>query len=111
MIADAAPTPAGCMRAPETWGTRIAGVFVVAIDAAAFGDADAYRTLVGGVLGDLGGVPPAPGVERVLVSGDPERLSRERRARDGIPVPPATWAELLAIGERFGVPLAAAEVG
>jgi uncharacterized oxidoreductase len=111
MIADTAPTPAGCMRAPETWGTRIAGVFVVAIAPASFGDADAYRTLVAGVLDDLRGVPPVPGVERVLVSGDPERLSRERRAREGIPVPATTWAELLAIGERFGVPLAAGEVG
>jgi hydroxycarboxylate dehydrogenase B len=111
MIADAGPTPAGCMRAPETWGTRIAGVLVVAIDPASFGDADAYRTLVAGVLEDLGEVLPAPGVERVLVPGDPERLSRERRARDGIPVPAATWAELLEIGERFGVPLGSGEVG
>src|SRR5262249_56513463 len=67
MVADADPTPAGCMRPPETWGTRVAGVFVVAIDPAAFGDADAYRALVAGVLDDLGEVPPAPGVERVLV--------------------------------------------
>jgi len=104
MIADPNPTPAGCMRPPETWGTRIAGVFVVAIDPAAFGDAAAHGALVAGVLDDLGAVPPAPGVERVLVPGEPERLSRERRERDGIPVPAATWADLLAIGERFGVP-------
>lgn len=105
MIADADPTPAGCMRQPEAWGTRIAGVFVVAIDPAAFGDADAHGALVAGVLDDLGAVPPAPGVERVLVPGEPERLSRERRTREGIPVPAATWAELLEIGERFGVAL------
>ena len=103
MIADPNPTPAGCMRPPETWGTRIAGVLVVAIDPAAFGDAAAHGVLVAGVLDDLGAVPPAPGVERVLVPGEPERLSRERRERDGIPVPAATWADLLAIGERFGV--------
>jgi uncharacterized oxidoreductase len=60
------------------------------------------------VLDDVGEVVPAPGVERVLVPGDPERLSRERRARDGVPVPAATWEELLAIGDRFGVPLASA---
>jgi hydroxycarboxylate dehydrogenase B len=105
MIADDDPTPAGCMRPPDTWGTRIAGVFVVGIHPAAFGDASAYTTLVAGVLNDLRAVPAAPGAERVLVPGDPERLSRERRALDGIPVPAATWAELLEIGERFGVPL------
>jgi LDH2 family malate/lactate/ureidoglycolate dehydrogenase len=105
MIADGDPTPAGCMRRPDAWGTRVAGVFLVAIDPAAFGDAHAYLELAAGVLDDLGEVPPAPGVERVLVPGDPERISRERRAREGIPVPAATWAELQAIGERFGVPL------
>src|SRR3989440_629188 len=36
MIADPEPTPAGCMRPPETWGSRLGGGFVVAIDPAAF---------------------------------------------------------------------------
>ena len=105
MIADGDPTAAGCMRQPETWGHRLAGVFVVAIDPAAFGDAGEYRRRVGEVLLDVGTVAPAPGVERVLVPGDPERQSRERRAREGIPVPAATWKELAAIAERFGVQL------
>jgi uncharacterized oxidoreductase len=105
MIADPDPTPAGCMRPPETWGTRVGGVFVLAIDPAAFGDAGTYRAMVASVLDGLGEVPPAPGVDRVLVSGDPERISRERRAQEGIPVPETTWAELLAIGDRFGVEL------
>lgn len=107
MIDDPGPTPAGCMRPPEAWGTRVAGVFVVAFDPAAFGDADAYRASVSGVLDALGEVPPVPGVDRVLVPGDPERVSHERRVREGIPVPAATWAELEVIGERFGVPLEA----
>ena len=107
MIADPEPTPAGCMRPPERWGKRIGGVFVIAIDPAAFGDARGYQAQVAGVLDDLAGVPAVPGVERVLVPGDPERVSRARRSREGIPVPAATWGELLAISERFGVPLSA----
>jgi uncharacterized oxidoreductase len=105
MIADADPTPAGCMRPPERWGSRLAGVFVVAIDPAAFGDAGVYGDMVAAVLDGLVRVPPVPGVERVLVPGDPERISRERRLVEGIPVPGATWLELIAIGERFGVVL------
>ncbi len=105
MIADPDPSPAGCMRPPETWGRRLAGVFVVAIDPAAFGDAAEYRRSVAGVLDDLQQVPPAPGFDGVLAPGDPERRSRERRAREGVPVPAATWRELGAIGERFGVAL------
>jgi hydroxycarboxylate dehydrogenase B len=104
MIADPDPSPAGCMRPPPTWGERLAGVFVVAIDPAAFGDAAAYRRQVAGVLDQLEAVPPAPGAGRVLVPGDVERASRERR-RDGIPLPEATWEELSGFAGRFGVPL------
>jgi uncharacterized oxidoreductase len=81
---------------------------VVALDPAAFGDAAAYSSLVAAVLDDAAEAPPAPRVERVLVPGDPERLSRERRGREGVAVPEATWADLVAIGERFAVPLASA---
>jgi uncharacterized oxidoreductase len=105
MIADVDPTGAGCMRPPQTWGERLAGVFLVALDPAAFGDGDSYRAQVTGVLDGLTRVPPAPGVESVLVPGDPERRSRERRAREGVAVPEATWSDLLAISERFGVEL------
>ena len=101
MIGDPEPTPAGTMRWAETWGVRLAGVFVVGIDPAAFGDADEYRRRVADVLDALPATPPAPGVERVLVPGDPERQSRERRSREGIPVPQAIWDELRGLAERF----------
>jgi uncharacterized oxidoreductase len=110
MIGDEAPTPAGCMRQPETWGTRLAGVFVIAIDPAAFGDAGTYQRQAAAVLEALDQVAPAPGNERVLVPGDPERQSRERRLREGIPVPSATWQDLAAIAERFDLELAARTV-
>jgi len=105
MIADPDPTPAGTMRKPETWGARLAGVLLVAIDPAAFGQASDYEASVSGVLEGLVSVPPAPGFEAVQVPGDPERRSRERRAREGVPVPNATWTDLIAIADRFGVEL------
>jgi uncharacterized oxidoreductase len=48
-------------------------------------------------------VPPAPGAERVLLPGDPEAATEERRRREGIPVPEATWDEFVAVGARYGV--------
>jgi len=105
MIGDPDPTPAGTMRRPETWGERLAGVFLVAIDPAAFGRASDYEEAVAGVLDGLTSVPPAPGFEAVQVPGDPERRSRDHRARDGVPVPDATWSDLSAIAVRFGVEL------
>jgi LDH2 family malate/lactate/ureidoglycolate dehydrogenase len=41
------------------------------------------------------------------VPGDPERQSRERREREGIPVPRATWDELCTVAARFNVELPA----
>jgi hydroxycarboxylate dehydrogenase B len=111
MIGDPEPTTAGVMRLPDRWDERLAGVFAVAIDPAAFGDPGAYPAQVAGVLDGLEAVPAAPGSEAVLVPGDPERRTRERRLREGVPVPAATWAELCAISERFGVELRERSIG
>jgi hydroxycarboxylate dehydrogenase B len=104
MIADPDPSGAGATRRTDTWGARLAGVFVVAIGPAAFGDPDAYQQQVAAVLDALRQVPPAPGFDRVLVPGDVERQTRERRAQEGIPLPEATWADLASIAERFNLP-------
>lgn len=103
MITDGEPTPAGCMQRPETWGSRMAGVFAIAIDPAAFGEAGEYRQRVAAVLDAAAAVPTAPGVERVLVPGDVERRTRDRRAIEGIPVPATAWQELVGLAERFGI--------
>jgi uncharacterized oxidoreductase len=91
------------MRQPDSWGSRVGGVFVIAIDPAAFGDPTDYGRQAAAVLDALGQVAPAPGVEKVLVPGDPERASRERRQRDGIPVPVTVWRDLESLAERFGL--------
>jgi uncharacterized oxidoreductase len=47
---------------------------------------------------------PAPGADpTVLLPGDPERKTRTERLRDGIPVDPATWAQILAAAAEIGV--------
>jgi uncharacterized oxidoreductase len=105
MIQDDAPTSGGTMRPPDSWGSRLAGVFLVAVDPSAFGDALDYQRRVAEVLDALTQSPPAPGSERVLVPGDPERASRERRQREGIPLPAATWEDLGGVAARFGLSL------
>jgi len=47
--------------------------------------------------------PPQPGLERVLTPGEPERATRARRLREGIPVDAVTWAEIAAAGAKVGV--------
>jgi uncharacterized oxidoreductase len=104
MIGDAEPTMAGASNLPAAAG-RTAGVFLVAIDPAAFGDADAYREMVSATMNAVKDVRPQAGVERVLVPGEPEVVSRQARAREGIALPEQTRSELAEIADRFGLEL------
>ena len=48
--------------------------------------------------------PPANPDEPVLVAGDPERMTMEKRLAEGIPVDPVTWDGILEAGEQVGLP-------
>ncbi len=84
---------------------RAGGVFLVVIDPQRFGDPAHYRALVTEVMAAAKRAPCAPGVNEILIPGEPEVRMREQRVRDGIPVPEATWRELHVLAERFAVPL------
>lgn len=86
---------------------RAGGVFLVLIDPHRFGEAAHYRALVGEVLAAAKRAPCAQGVDEILIPGEPEVQMRARRMREGITLPDATWRELGALGERFGIPLPA----
>lgn len=53
--------------------------------------------------------PVAAGFDQVRVAGDPERETRTTRLRDGIPVDPNTWEEILRAGVKLGLPRADAQ--
>ncbi len=89
----------------------LGGVFVIAMDPAAFGDSAEYRRLTGETLAAVKETPPAPGKDEVLFPGEPEVRSRAARERDGIPIPDAIWRDLAALGTRFGVALPEATTG
>lgn len=107
MIDDADPTTVGAPRTRSTTGARgrIGGVFLIAIDPGAFGNREHYRAMVEETLAAAKRMPPGPGQMDVLVPGEPELLSRTRRATEGIGVAEATWNDLAAIAERFSLPL------
>jgi uncharacterized oxidoreductase len=107
MIGDAEPTMVGAAPSPGTADPRgrIGGVFVQVVDPACFGEPAAYRALVEAHLAAAKRMPVAGGHEEVLVPGEPERRSRDRRGQQGIPIAAATWAELGQVAARFGVAL------
>ena len=49
------------------------------------------------------GSPPAPGVDRVRIAGQPEQETRARRLAEGIPVDVTSWAEIVDAGKRAGM--------
>lgn len=82
---------------------RLSNAFVLAIDAGIFRSADAVKAEVDDIFGAIKAVPPASGVDRVLVPGEPERLTTERRRAQGIFLPDDTWAEIGAVAAELGV--------
>lgn len=53
--------------------------------------------------------PPAHGVERVLLAGDPERAWRRERGSHGIPIDATTWTQIVDAAATVGVDAAAVE--
>jgi LDH2 family malate/lactate/ureidoglycolate dehydrogenase len=94
----------GLAMAGEAAAGPVGGVFVQVVDPAAFGDADAYRARVEGTLHAAAGSRPGAGRGEVLLPGEPERRSRAERRRGGVLLPDATWTDLSALADRFGVP-------
>jgi len=76
----------------------------IVLDPARFGDPSTIAREMERVIGWAKSSPPRPGVEEVLVAGEPERLSRAKRLKDGIPVDPNTWKELVGAAQQAGVP-------
>ena len=84
---------------------HITGVVLIVIDPSFFGDAEHYGQLTGATLAAAREVRPAEEVRRVLTPGEPEKISRERREREGIPLPDAIWDDLAVLSKQFNIPL------
>ncbi len=77
----------------------------LAIDIARFCDLGTFRREVGRLVVAMKALPPDPEVGEILVPGERGNRTLERRSRDGIPIPRATFDELKALAERLGVPI------
>ena len=79
------------------------GHFHLALDAGRLAGRERAAELLGRLLADLKAIPPAPGVDEVLVPGEPEARAKAERERDGIPLPPTLWTTLEALSGELGV--------
>ncbi len=79
--------------------------FVVAIATDVFCSAEHYDENARAVVESLRASPPAPGIDRVRVPGDPERESEHRKRTSGIELHSEVWQGLVDAACKNGVPI------
>jgi hydroxycarboxylate dehydrogenase B len=77
------------------------GMLAILIDPARLGTAERFASEAREFLAWLRRSPVAPEHGKVRIAGEPEREYRAARSRDGIPVDPTTWEEILAAGDKL----------
>jgi hydroxycarboxylate dehydrogenase B len=80
------------------------GMFSIVLDPARFGDTGWMEREMATLIGWVKSSPPRPGVEEVMVAGEPERKSRAKRLEDGIPIDANSWKELIGAAQQVGLP-------
>jgi hydroxycarboxylate dehydrogenase B len=79
------------------------GVVLQAINIADFRPLDEFIGSVDGLRAWVKSSRREPGVEEILFPGEIEYRTAQRRAAEGIPVPEATWAEVVGVARELGV--------
>jgi uncharacterized oxidoreductase len=79
------------------------GTLVIALNIPAFAPAAEFSGAAERLAAQVAATPPLAGVDRVLMPGEPERLTRAARLAQGIPIPDQTWDELVELGAMLNV--------
>ncbi len=79
------------------------GALFISINPGLFRPVEDYAAAADATIRRVKAVPPAVGVDEVLVAGEPERRSKARRLVEGISVPDSTWGEIQKAGAKYGV--------
>ncbi len=91
---------AGCGFMTEKFGN---GVFMQVVDPRAFEDEDTFLDRVDAYAKYLKSAAPRPGVEEVLLPGEPELRTEAKRRRDGIEIDEGTLKQLGELADELGV--------
>jgi uncharacterized oxidoreductase len=76
----------------RAYGAAVNNMLSIILDPDAFGEREAYEAEAEAMLEYIRTTPPAEGIDRVRLPGDPERESAAKRGAEGIPIDDATWA-------------------
>lgn len=83
----------------------INSMLTILIDPARLGTEASFDEQARAFVAWLKQSPAADGVDAVQIAGDPERLARIERERDGINIDRQTWQDILAAASKVGVTL------
>ncbi len=86
------------------------GHLVGAIDIAKYAPIDRFKDRLDQLICEIKSTPPADGFDEVLLPGEPEARTEQRRLRQGIPLGREVYQELVELGEELGVELEGTEV-
>ena len=81
-------------------------VFLLLLDPAGFGGAEHFRAEVEQLVDYIRGCPRIPGVDRILLPGDPERMTLAQRVK-GIFLDDENWGQLVKFAGQLKVALPA----
>lgn len=78
-------------------------VFMMLLDPAGFGGAEHFQAEVEQLVDYIRGCPRIDGVDRILLPGDPERMTLARRATAGVSLDDENWAQLEKLATKLQV--------
>lgn len=105
-ILTGALTGAGCSNSDEYRSRPFYGgngVFMMAIDVKQVTDLDDFKKRVDDLLFKVRTAPTAPGVEEIMIPGEPDRRMKAKRLEEGIFVEDVTWKSIKTLAEELGV--------
>jgi uncharacterized oxidoreductase len=79
------------------------GIFMMAIDVGKITELEMFKKRVDNLLRTVKTSPTAPGYDEILIPGEPERIKKEKRLREGIFIEDNTWSKLTALAKELNV--------
>ena len=84
-------------------GTIVNHMLTFILDPEAIGDRAKLEEELRALISYIKDTRPARGVDAVLIPGEPERIAKARRSRDGIDIDDTSWAHIVASADSVGV--------
>ena len=76
---------------------------ILLVDTTRYRDDSTFKRAAESVLSDIRECPAADGFDRVEIPGERERALEKIRRKEGVPIPAATWDQIVTLADQFNV--------